>query len=30
MLDRIEANGPKFDAMRDFGAQLVVDALLTP
>jgi cytochrome P450 len=29
MLDRIEANGPKFDAMEDYGAHLVVDALLT-
>jgi cytochrome P450 len=29
MLDRIEANGPEFDAMQDFGAQLVVEALLT-
>src|SRR6202453_3560499 len=28
MLDRIEANGPKFDGMQDFGAHLVVDALL--
>jgi cytochrome P450 len=28
MLDRIEANGPGFDAMRDYGAHLVVDALL--
>jgi cytochrome P450 len=28
MLDRIEANGPKFDAMKDYGAHLVVDALL--
>jgi cytochrome P450 len=28
MLDRIEANGPKFDAMKDLGANLVVDALL--
>ena len=28
MLDRIEANGPAFDAMKDFGAHLVVDALL--
>jgi cytochrome P450 len=28
MLDRIEANGPRFDAMRDLGAHLVVDALL--
>jgi cytochrome P450 len=28
MLDRIEANGPKFDAMQDLGAHLVVDALL--
>ena len=28
MLDRIEANGPSFDAMRDLGAHLVVDALL--
>jgi cytochrome P450 len=28
LLDRIEANGPKFDAMRDLGAHLVVDALL--
>ncbi len=29
MLDRIEANGPEFDAMKDLGAHLVVDALLT-
>ena len=29
MLDRIETNGPAFDAMRDFGAHLVVDALLS-
>jgi cytochrome P450 len=28
LLDRIEANGPKFDAMQDLGAHLVVDALL--
>jgi cytochrome P450 len=28
MLDRIETNGPKFDAMKDLGANLVVDALL--
>jgi cytochrome P450 len=28
MLDRIEANGPAFDGMRDYGAHLVVDALL--
>jgi cytochrome P450 len=28
MLDRIEAKGPEFDGMRDFGAHLVVDALL--
>ena len=28
MLDRIEANGPEFDAMGDLGAHLVVDALL--
>src|SRR3954463_5309978 len=28
MLDRIEANGPAFDAMKDLGAHLVVDALL--
>src|SRR4029079_14726381 len=28
LLDRIEANGPKFDAMKDLGAHLVVDALL--
>ena len=28
MLDRIEANGPEFDGMQDFGAHLVVDALL--
>ncbi|MEX2034650.1 MAG: cytochrome P450, partial [Xanthobacteraceae bacterium] len=28
MLDRIEANGPKFDGMKDYGANLVVDALL--
>ena len=27
MLDRIEANGPEFDG-RDYGAHLVVDALL--
>jgi cytochrome P450 len=29
MLDRIEANGPSFDGMTDYGAHLVVDALLT-
>jgi cytochrome P450 len=29
MLDRIEANGPAFDGMKDYGAHLVVDALLT-
>ena len=29
MLDRIEAGGDEFDAMRDYGAQLVVGALLT-
>jgi cytochrome P450 len=29
MLDRIEANGSEFDAMQDYGAQLVVGALLT-
>ncbi len=28
MLDRIEANGPEFDGMADYGAHLVVDALL--
>ncbi len=28
LLDRIEANGPKFDGMQDLGAHLVVDALL--
>jgi cytochrome P450 len=28
MLDRIEANGPGFDGMKDYGAHLVVDALL--
>src|SRR5258705_6485564 len=28
MLDRIEANGLEFDAMKDYGAHLVVDALL--
>ncbi len=28
MLDCIEANGPEFDGMQDFGAHLVVDALL--
>jgi cytochrome P450 len=28
MLDGIEANGPDFDAMGDYGAHLVVDALL--
>src|SRR5262249_25025874 len=28
MLDRIEANGPDFDGMQDYGAHLVVDALL--
>jgi len=28
LLDRIEASGPKFDAMQDLGAHLVVDALL--
>ena len=29
MLDRIEARGPEFDGMGDYGAHLVVDALLT-
>ena len=29
MLDRMEAQGPDFDAMEDYGAHLVVDALLT-
>lgn len=29
MMDRIEENGPEFDAMGDLGAHLVVDALLT-
>ncbi len=29
MLDKIEKNGPEFDAMKDLGAHLVVDALLT-
>src|SRR3954452_12376962 len=29
MLDEIEQNGPAFDAMKDLGAHLVVDALLT-
>src|SRR5262249_44406838 len=28
MLDRIEANGPRFDGMADYGNHLVVDALL--
>ena len=28
MLDRIEANAPEFDGMQDYGAHLVVDALL--
>ena len=28
MLDHIEANGPEFDGMQDYGAHLVVDALL--
>ncbi len=28
MLDRIEENGPAFDGMKDYGAHLVVDALL--
>jgi len=28
MLDKIEAKGPEFDAMNDYGAQLVVGALL--
>jgi cytochrome P450 len=28
MLDRIQANGPEFDGMQDYGAHLVVDALL--
>lgn len=28
MLDRIEANGPAFDGMKDYGACLVVSALL--
>ena len=28
MLNRIEANGPEFDGMQDYGAHLVVDALL--
>ena len=29
MLDKIESNGNEFDGMRDYGAQLVVGALLT-
>jgi cytochrome P450 len=29
MLDRIERTGPEFDGMGDYGAHLVVDALLT-
>ncbi len=29
MLDRIEASGPNFDGMQDYGAHLVVDALLS-
>jgi len=29
MLDRIAAHGPEFDGMKDYGAHLVVDALLT-
>jgi len=29
MLDKIEDNGNEFDAMQDYGAQLVVGALLT-
>src|SRR6476620_413916 len=28
MLDRVEANGPEFDGMKDYGAHLVVHALL--
>jgi cytochrome P450 len=28
MLDKIEADGPEFDGMEDYGAHLVVDALL--
>jgi cytochrome P450 len=28
MLDRIEANGPEFDGMEDYGSHLVVDTLL--
>ncbi len=28
MLDKIEADGPEFDGMADYGAHLVVDALL--
>src|SRR5271170_4244674 len=28
MLDRIDAKGPEFDGMQDYGAHLVVDALL--
>ena len=28
MLDKIEANGPEFDGMNDYGAHLVVQALL--
>ena len=28
MLDKIEADGPEFDGMKDYGAHLVVDALL--
>jgi cytochrome P450 len=28
MLDRAEANGPKFDGMKDYGGRLVVDVLL--
>jgi cytochrome P450 len=29
MLDRVEARGDTFDAMQDFGAQIIVGALLT-
>ena len=29
LLDKIEENGPEFDAMNDYGAQLVVAVLLT-
>jgi cytochrome P450 len=28
LLNRVEANGPEFDGMKDYGAHLVVDALL--